>query len=164
MPWYFSFAEFGPDAINSLLKKAPFCSLPATLSNYEVAFKGKSRKWGGALATLEGKKGNTVFGALHLVTPDELALITRYHRENYQAKQVNVNVSVTHDKFPAVTFMYAKEDVDGFPSEDYVKEIIRNLKFFWGQDDGKTPALEDFGIMIEYKAKKQPKVKNNGNK
>ena len=39
------------------------------------------------------------------------------------------------------------------------KEIIKNLKFFWGQDSGKTPTLEDFGIMPELAVVKGSKVK-----
>lgn len=158
MPWFFSYAEFGPEKIHKLLQKAPFCSLPAVVANHQVTFRGKSRKWGGGFPTMEPKKGSRVFGAAHLISDDELALIERFYREHYKAKPTSIVVSVTQDKFPAVSFVYAKDDEISAPSDDLSKEIIKNLKFFWGQDDGKTPSLEDFGILPET-AVKGAKVK-----
>jgi len=159
MPWFFSYSEFGPDLIHRLLQKAPFCSLPATVANHYVTFRGKSRKYGGGYSTMEPKKGTRVFGAAHLVTTEELNQISRYYRDHYTIKTVPIILGVTQDKFSATTFIYNKEDEIAAPSDDLSKEIIKNLKFFWGQGDGKTPTLEDFGIMVEMSAAKPVKVK-----
>lgn len=159
MPWFFSYAEFGPEAIHKLLQKAPFCSLPAIVANHHVTFRGKSRKWSGGFPTIEAKKGCRVFGAAHLITADELELVARYYRDHYKVKMVPIVIGVTQDKFSATTFVYAKEDEVSPPSGDLSKEIIKNLKFFWGQDNGKTPSLEDFGIMVELSMPKPAKVK-----
>jgi len=159
MPWVFSYAEFGPQALEGLLKKAPFCSLPATLANHHVVFRGKSRKWNGATASVEAKKGSTVFGAIHLVTSDELKLITRYYKDSYSAKQIAATLSPTGDKVQATVFVMSQEQVVGSPSDDYSKAIIKNLRFFWGQDDGKTPTLEDFGIQTLTSAVKRASIK-----
>lgn len=159
MPWFFSYSEFGPEAIHKLLQKAPFCSLPATVANHHVTFRGKSRKWSGGFPTMEPKKGCRVFGAAHLITSEELELIGRYYRDHYKTKITPIVIGVTQDKFPATTFVYAKEDEVSSPSDDLSKEIIKNLKFFWGQDSGKTPTLEDFGIMVELSSSKLSKVK-----
>ncbi|RJR10580.1 hypothetical protein C4588_02990 [Candidatus Parcubacteria bacterium] len=153
MPWFFSYAEFGPEGLSKLLQKAPFCSLPAVVANHQVIFRGKSRKWGGGHSTIEPKKGNRVFGAAHLITSEELELITRYYRDAYKAKVLPIIISVTQDKFSAVTFVFAKDEEITSPSDDSSKEIIKNLKFFWGQDSGKAPTLEDFGIAAEISPK-----------
>jgi len=159
MPWFFSYAEFQPEAIQKLLQKAPFCSLPAIVANHHVTFRGKSRKWAGGFSTMEPKKGCRTFGAAHLITAEELDLIGRYYRDHYKIKILPIIIGVTQDKFSATTFVYAKEDEVSFPSDDLSKEIIKNLKFFWGQDNGKTPTLEDFGIMVELSTPKPTKVK-----
>jgi len=149
LPWFFSYAEFGPEAIHKALQRAPFCSLPATVANNQVVFRGKSRKWSAGFSSMEPKKGARTFGAAHLITAEELALISRYYKDNYKEKVVPIVIGVTQDKFLATTFVYAKDDELSSPSDDLSKEIIKNLKFFWGQDNGKTPSLEDFGIMVE---------------
>lgn len=159
MPWFLSYAEFGPESIHKLLQRAPFCSLPATVAGYQVIFRGKSRKWSGGFSTIEQKKGNRVFGAAHLITPEELDLISRFYKEHYKLKTVPITIGVTQDKFNAETFVYSKEDDVSLPSDDLTKEIIKNLKFFWGQDNGKVPTLEDFGIAVDLSSKKVVKVK-----
>lgn len=108
---------------------------------------------------MEPKKGCRVFGAAHLITAEELELIGRYYRDHYKLKITPIVIGVTQDKFPATTFIYAKEDEISSPSDDLSKEIIKNLKFFWGRDLGGTPTLEDFGIMVELSTPKPAKVK-----
>lgn len=159
MPWFFSYAEFGPEAIHKMLQKAPFCSLPAVVANHQVTFRGRSRKWGGGFPTLDSRKGCRVFGAAHLLTTDELARIEKFYKEFYKTKAVTILLDVTQDKFPATTFVLNADEPVMAPSDDLTKEIIKNLKFFWGQDNGKTPTLEDFGIMPELGTKTLKKVK-----
>jgi hypothetical protein len=159
MPWIFCYAELGPESIQKMLQKAPFCSLPAVVAGQHVTFRGKSRKWNGGFSTMEPKKGCRVFGAAHLITAEELAVISRYYRDHYKEKSISIIIGVTQDKFNATTFVYGKEDEISSPSDDLSKEIIKNLKFFWGQDNGKTPTLEDFGIMVELSTPKPAKVK-----
>lgn len=159
MPWFFSYAEFGAEAITKLLQRAPFCSLPAMVANHQVTFRGKSRKWSGGFSNMEPKKGSRVFGAAHLITAEELELISRYYRDNYKVKELSIVIGVTQDKFLATTFVYAKEDEIASPSDDLSKEIIKHLKYFWGQDNGKVPTLEDFGIAVEVLPKRAVKIK-----
>ena len=145
MPWIFNYAELGPQNIESLLNHAPFVSLPASTPNSKIAFKGKSRKWTGALATLEKSKGNWVYGSALLLPEDELAIFDKYH-QNYNRINLPILIDATKDRVQAVSYILDPSAPAGQPSEDYVKEILKHLKFFWGQGDSKTLSLENFGI------------------
>jgi len=143
MPWIFSYAEFGPGIVEKTLSKAPLVSLPASLENHRIVFKGKSRKWGGGVAEIERKKGKVVYGSALLVTPEEVKLIDRYY-QLYERKPVQIYVDATRDKFKAHTY-YLKRKADySQPSDDYCKAIVKHLRFFWG---GKK--IEEYGISTE---------------
>jgi hypothetical protein len=145
MPWIFSYADLGPTTITNVLPNAPFCALPATLENHKVLFRGKSRKWGGGLATAERKKGRTAYGSIYLVSESELKLIDR-HYKMYERSPAKINVAATGDVFKAFTYLL-KSGEEASPSEEYCKAIGKHLKFFWGQS-GKKLNLSDFGISV----------------
>lgn len=143
MPWMFSYAEFGPGIVEKTLSKAPLVSLPASLENHRVVFKGKSRKWGGGVAEIERKKGKIVYGSAILITPEEIKLIDRYY-QLYERKQIQIYVDATRDKFKAHTYFLKKTGDYSQPSDEYCKALIKHLRFFWG---GKK--LEDYSIVRE---------------
>jgi len=145
MPWIFNYAELGPQNIESLLNHAPFVSLPASTPNSKMVFKGKSRKWTGSLATLEKSKGNWVYGSALLLPEDELPIFDKYH-QNYNRINLPILIDATKDKVQAISYILDPNSPVGQPSEDYIKEILKHLKFFWGQGDSKTLSLENFGI------------------
>jgi len=157
MPWIFSYAEFGPGIVEKTLSKAPLVSLPASLENHTVVFKGKSRKWGGGVADIERKKGKIVYGSILLVTPEEVKLVDRYY-QLYERKLMPIYLDATRDKFKAQAYVLKKEADYSAPSDDYCKSIVKHLRFFWG---GKT--LEDYGISKEPAEKKRsnPKPKQD---
>lgn len=143
MPWIFSYADLGPANITSVLPSAPFVALPATLENHRILFKGKSRKWGGGLATAERKKGAVTYGSVYLVPESEVKLIDRYYKV-YEKVAMKVSVAATGDQFKAYTYVLKKGD-ETAPSDEYCKALAKHLKFFWGQG-GKKLNLADFGI------------------
>lgn len=143
MPWIFSFAELGPTQIEILLGHAPFCSLPASTPNFKVSFKGRSRKWTGSTATLEKSRGNWVYGSALLVSSDELERFDNYYQNHVQIT-IPILLDATKDKVQAIAYILNNEETYGQPSDDYVKELLKHLKFFWG----KTRSLENFGIVL----------------
>lgn len=146
MPWFFSYSDLGPQEVTTLLGKTPLCMLPATLAGYQISFKGKSRKWGGAVASLERSRKNFVYGSALLVPPDDLAVIENYYK-GMKTELVPVFIDACQDKIKAVVCISTEGDY-GLPSDEYIKALLKHLKFFWGQSGGKKPSLEDFGISL----------------
>jgi len=159
MPWIFSYADLGPQEVEALLKKAPFCALPASAENYQVVFKGKSRKWGGGIATIDKKKSSVVYGSALLVSVDEVKLFDR-HFGSYVRTPITITLAATKDQTKAYTYTIEKDAPQNSPSADYSKIITKHLKFFWGGEN-KNPSLQDFGISAEPAPTiKQPVNKN----
>jgi len=149
MPWIFSYAEFGPGIVEKTLSKAPLVSLPASIENHRVVFKGKSRKWGGGVANIERKKGKLVYGSALLITADEVKLIDRYY-QLYERKPFTIYIDATRDKFKGHVYLLKKDGDYTVPSNEYSKAVVKHLRFFWG---GKN--LEDYGISTEIPATKK---------
>ena len=147
MPWIFSYCDFGPDEIKGVLPCAPFCSLAATLDGHTISFKGKSRKWGGALATVDKKRGRKVYGSAHLIPVSEVSLIDKYYKA-YDKKLLPISISATGDTYKAYVYFLAKDAPFAKPSDDYTKVMLRHLRFFWSQP-GQKPSFNEFGISIE---------------
>jgi len=153
MPWIFCYAELGPQALEKMLPSAPFCALPATAEGYQVVFKGKNRAWGGGVATLEKKRGQVVYGSVYLVPEAEVKHFDKYHK-TYDKVGIKVNVAATGDEFKVITYVI-KQGETSAPSGEYSKEILKHLKFFWGQGK-KGLSLADFGIAAEEAAPATP--------
>ena len=156
MPWVFIYSDLGPQALTTTLSGAPFVSLPASLPKYKIAFKGKSRKWGGAVATLEKKSKAWVYGSIHLLPPDDIKKIDKYY-SYFEKITVPIFIDATQDKVKAQTYII-KDAPYGNPSEEYVKALLKHLKFFWGQQGAGKPKLETFGIAADIAVAKNPKI------
>jgi len=154
MPWIFSYAELGPHLIKNLLDKVPFCSLPASLPKYKVVFKGKSRKWGGAIATLEKSRKNLVYGSALLVPPEDFKMLDKTF-QSYERKLIPIFIEATQDKVKAHVYLLKKDAPYNKPSQEYTKNIVKHLRFFWGQSNKKSLSLEDFGITLPEMAETQ---------
>lgn len=154
MPWIFNYGELGPQQLVSVLGKAPFCTLPATLPNYKVSFKGRSRKWGGATATVEKARKSFVYGTALLVTPDDVKILDRYYKGSEKVT-LPIFIDATQDKVKADAYVLSASNY-GVPSQDYTKAMFKHLKFFWGQGQ-KGLSLTDFGISTEVPQPKAPK-------
>ena len=158
MPWIFTYSDLGPQIIEGLLERAPFCSLPASLPNYKVAFKGRSRKWGGALATLDKTRKSWVYGSALLLPPEDIRLIDKYYSA-YESKDTTIFIDATKDKVKAKTYFLKTSLPYGQPSEDYVKAILKHLKFFWGQTGSGKMTLSNFNITTDAPPEKKTRAK-----
>tara|TARA_B100000614_G_C14504253_1_gene475922 strand:+ start:400 stop:966 length:567 start_codon:yes stop_codon:yes gene_type:complete len=158
MPWVFTYSDLSPQALTALLNKAPFCSLPASLPNYKISFKGRSRKWGGAIATLERAKSSWVYGSAILLPPDDIRVIDKYYSA-YETKDIKLFLDATQDKIKAKTYILDKALPYGMPSDDYTKAMLKHLKFFWGQSGTGKMSLDKFGITVEPPVSKRKTTK-----
>ncbi len=167
MPWVFIYSDLGPAALGSVLPQAPFVSLPASLPKYKISFKGKSRKWGGAVATLEKKNKAWVYGSIHLLPPAEITKIDKYY-SYFEKIQVPIFIDATQDKVKAHTYIIKEDAPYGTPSDEYIKAMLKHLKFFWGQAGSGKSKLETFGISASIpepkKTRKTKKAKDDAEK
>lgn len=160
MPWVFSYSDLAPNIVEGLLERAPFCSLPASLPNFKISFKGRSRKWGGALATLEKSRKSWVYGSALFVTPEELQILDKYYSA-FGSKELNILIEATKDKVKAHTYILNPSLPYGEPSEEYIKAILKHLKFFWGQPGTGKMTLEKFGISLDPVLEKKDRKKRS---
>lgn len=167
MPWIFSFdAEITPHRMIEVLGHAPFCALPAILERYHLVYKGYSRKWAGALATLERKKDNAVHGSAMFLSLDDINKLANFNQSHKQIT-IRVRIPITSDIVEAIAFVLADESlIAGEPGKDYLKAMVKHLSFFWS--DGKNKLkIEDLykpgvkkekEIKIEVSDKKKEQV------
>lgn len=146
MPWIFNYAELSVQEASKLLNSAPLCVLPATLQNHRVVFKGTSRRWGGATASVERKKDSLVYGSAFLVYPEEVKLFDRAYSN---AVRVSLPIILTtEDTVKAYAYVQSPESPIGTPSEEYSKAMIKHLKYFWDSSDGTTRLTLDNFLFI----------------
>jgi hypothetical protein len=163
MPWIFTYSDLSPQVIEGLFERAPFCSLPASLPNFKVSFKGRSRKWGGALATLDKARKSWVYGSALLLPPDEIRILDKYYSA-YEGKDVTIFLDATKDKVKAKTYLLKTTLPYGQPSEEYIKAILKHLKFFWGQTGSGKMTLTNFNINIETDTPSEKKTRKKSAK
>lgn len=132
MPWIFSYGELTEKRLQTSFKFTPLIALPATLDNYQVVFRGKSRKWGGALASVDKKRKSVVYGTALLVPMDDVKYYDKYYQK-YEKDVVTIYIDATEDKAKAFIYKIPSIVPYGVPGEDYLKEIKKQLQDFWKQ-------------------------------
>jgi hypothetical protein len=70
------------------------------------------------------------------------------HYSYFEKITVPIFIDATQDKVKAHTYII-KDAPYGSPSDEYIKAMLKHLKFFWGQQGAGKPKLETFGITIE---------------
>jgi gamma-glutamylcyclotransferase (GGCT)/AIG2-like uncharacterized protein YtfP len=94
----------------------------ATLPNYKLIFSGWSRKWRGAVASIQQSRGDKVLGGIYEVSEQDLARLRQYEGDEY----TTVNVVVfkdTGETVDAVTFTRKRQQDEGKPSAEYLGVI-----------------------------------------
>lgn len=74
-----------------------------------------------------------------------MGIFDKYH-QTYNRITLPVLIDATKDKVQAISYVLDSDLPFGTPSDDYTKEMLKHLKFFWGQGDNKTLGLDNFGI------------------
>lgn len=131
MPWLFTYSEVSPMAISTFLRKEKLlCVLPASLPDHRLVFKGRSRRWGGAIASVEKSPSSIVYGSALLLAPEDILLL-RKEFAAYRKKVSKIILEITGDSVPAVMYVLDPNSEEAKPSEPYKTAILRHLRCFW---------------------------------
>ena len=104
----------------------------ATLPNYKIVFTGYSRIHKGAVATINGSKGDKVLGAVYEITEACLRKLDKW--EGYPDVYKHLSVIVFTDSgeaIEAVTFIKSRQEEEGKASPEYLKVIQQGFRD-WG--------------------------------
>jgi gamma-glutamylcyclotransferase (GGCT)/AIG2-like uncharacterized protein YtfP len=137
------------------------CARPAMLVNRQRVFRGKSRRWGGGVATLVPGKGMQVLGTLVEVDKNDLKMLDQvegvaqgaYVRRNVQAIVVEEAVRGRKAKTREVTaYVYLATSKEFHaPSREYLEACAKTVGEFW-KDDGKKVTWKSFPVLLRSRA------------
>jgi len=104
----------------------------AKLSDYRLAFTGKSSLWGGAVATIEPEPGATTWGALYALSTADCAELDRWEGAPHAYERIDVRVVVPTTGASVQAVTYRKRDrKPGKPTPAYLERIERGYRA-WG--------------------------------
>jgi gamma-glutamylcyclotransferase (GGCT)/AIG2-like uncharacterized protein YtfP len=103
---------------------------PAVLEGYRLAFRGRSTRWGGGVATVLPAPGARVHGLLYRLIPADLASLDDF--EGYPTVYDHLRVTVTaRDGSPQEALTYRKRSGEPLaPSLRYLHQMWRNYLAF----------------------------------
>lgn len=110
------------------------------LDGYRLGFAGRSRQWGGAVATVVRARGERVPGLVWTLGDEDLERLDRFegHPRSYRRKRLLVEV----DGHRRRAHVYRKEEGDmGLPTDAYVDVIRRAYRRHGFDERGLAPAL-----------------------
>lgn len=100
-----------------------------TLPNFKITFTGYSRKWNGAVATIQGSKDDKVMGAVYEITESGLRKLDS-HEAGYKHLPVRVFTD-SREAIDAVTYIKSNQEEEGRPSTEY-RAVIQQGYRDWG--------------------------------
>jgi len=93
------------------------------LPGHTLAFVGFSRTWGGAVATAERCKGDSVEGVIYRVSADDLARLDAFEGVPFVYRRVAVQVRGAKHTFRCWIYQHARP-VPGAPSYRYFAAVL----------------------------------------
>ena len=118
---------------------------PAILSGWKLSFAGKSRIWGGAVATVKQEAGKYTAGVLYRVTDNDLEKLDRYEGYPYVYDRRELKIRIL-EKTIVTAFVYIHQDqIQGCPTLPYLKTIAKGYRRY-GLDLANliTPVWRDY--------------------
>ena len=101
---------------------------PAVLSGWKLSFAGKSRIWGGAVATVKRKSGVCTAGVVYRVTPADLDRLDRFEGYPFVYNRRKLKVKILGNTW-VKAFVYIHQDkLQGCPTLAYLKTIARGYE------------------------------------
>jgi hypothetical protein len=153
VPLLFSYGSNHPAQLSERLGH-PVVPSAAYLPGWGRVFRGHSRRWGGAVATLERDATRTAFGLVIPVSPADLAVMDVAEGVAlglYRRAKITVRV-LTEDRREedrqAVVYLRARppsEDPLGAPTTAYREAVARTIGTFWNNPDGSPVRASDIG-------------------
>lgn len=143
----FSYGSNSPEQLSDRLGRR-VTAQPAVLHGMRRVFRGASRGWGGAPASLIRKPGSVTYGNVVSVTEDQLRIIDRYEGVGSgQYRRIAVKVQVKEGRrlttVDAVAYV-ATSRRRGRPTQAYLQAVADNVGQFWSAADGSALRPEDF--------------------
>lgn len=109
---------------------------PGILRDFRIGFSGTSRRWNGAVATIEMAPGRRCFGLLYQITESDLGRLDGYegvYASIYERITVPVHRSTGRPR-RAHAYRLCGETKPGLPSTAYLN-LIRSAYREWGFDE-----------------------------
>lgn len=101
-------------------------SRKAHLKGWRLVFNVKSKRWGGGAANIlkTEKPNDIVYGAVYLITCNQLDLLTKYERVLPQ----DIQVDSEGKEVRAKTYIFRPDKPSLKPTPSYVETIVSGLK------------------------------------
>jgi gamma-glutamylcyclotransferase (GGCT)/AIG2-like uncharacterized protein YtfP len=120
--YYFAFAS----NLNrkQMSERAPSAKprFSATLPNYKLIFSGWSRRWRGAVASIQQSRGDKVMGGIYEISEQDLARLSQFEGPDYTTAKV-ITFRDTGEAVEAITFARKRQGDEGKPSAEYLAVI-----------------------------------------
>ncbi len=109
--------------------RCPDCRMIGTarLPNYTLAFTRWSRAWNSGTADIIPQRGESVWGVLYDLTPNDLKRMDKI--ADYPNSYIRQDVSVYHggEALPALTYVAIRSGVF-YPSKPYLEKMIQGAE------------------------------------
>lgn len=150
MAWLFSYGSNSKAQLKTRLGRTvkvygAFCDGVARI------FVGHSQKWNGAVASLENRKGNTVYGSACNLNEEDFKVLDTFEgvaagKYKRVKKTITIAADDKHDfKVEAICYI-STSSVTGAPSKEYLSAVASNVGEFWTNDDGSKVTAKDFSV------------------
>lgn len=136
--YLFSYGSNNPKQLEQRLERNLSGVWPAICFGREKAYRGWSNNWGGGVATLNKKKGQSAYGYVLEVSEVDLKKLDRFEgvrSGNYY--RTTASITVYDDEFEdgemVIECIFYKASSREFnsPSLDYLKANLKTLNSFW---------------------------------
>lgn len=110
---------------------------PGILHDFRIGFSGTSRRWNGAVATIEMAPGRRCFGLLYQITETDLVRLDGYEgvfSNIYERITVPIHRGTSGRPRRAHAYRLCGETRPGVPSGTYL-DLIRRAYREWGFDE-----------------------------
>lgn len=141
--YYFAYSSLlSPEMMARVAPGASFV-LTAHLPETRLLFRDPGARWGGAIPTVVAEEGNTVWGALFLISEEELDAIDAEERADGRARSEKFSaVDREGKRYKVVTHVVVK-GAEAAPALDYLQHMVAG-GYHWQLPTGWVLNLEDY--------------------
>jgi len=144
MALLFSYGSNHPAQLAERLEH-PVETRSAYVDNYARAFRGRSQRWGGGVATLIPQSGARTYGHAADVTPADLRVLDA--REGVPASYTRTKLTVKVDGGTAVAWVYLARSAEVVPpSRPYLEAIAKTINAHWTGEGGRPVTWRDITV------------------
>jgi hypothetical protein len=146
MQYLFSYGSNNPKQLEERLGRK-VKTIGAYIEGMARIFVGHSKRWEGAVASIEKQPGKTVYGLAAKVTANDLATMDGFEgvaSGKYKRIKVKANLQ---DGTEIVAVAYVSTSSErGTPSKEYLRAVAKTISAHWRGDDGEPIKISDIKI------------------